>query len=84
MVRGNQPDLRILEEEWHKIVIQIGWKLEPVFQLDNSAVDEAPIKVKPGSPTMTLPQQLPNVFPTSALALRDVMHLSCSPSESEY
>jgi len=61
MVRGNQPDLRILEEEWHKIEIQTGWKLEPVFQFDNSAVDEAPAKVKPGSPTMTLPQQLPNV-----------------------
>ena len=61
VVRGNQPDLRILEEEWHKIEIQTGWKLEPVFQFDNSAVDEAPTKVKPGSPTMTQPQQLPNV-----------------------
>jgi len=61
VVRGNQPDLRILEEEWHKIEIQTGWKLEPVFQFDNSAVDEALSKVKPGSPTMTLPQQLPNV-----------------------
>jgi len=61
VVRGNQPHLRILEEEWHKIEIQTGYKLEPVFQFDNSAVDEAPTKVKPGSPTMTLPQQLPNV-----------------------
>ena len=61
VVRGNQPDLRILEEEWHKIEIQSGWKLEPVFQFHNSAVDEAPTKVKPGSPTMTQPQQLPNV-----------------------
>lgn len=35
-VRGNDSNIKLLEEEWHNISLQTDWKLEPVYQYENT------------------------------------------------
>ena len=34
MVRGDESDLQILQEEWDKVAIQTGWRIEPMLQFE--------------------------------------------------
>ena len=59
VIRGKESDVELLEEEWHKISIQTGWKLEPVFHFENPVACEVPINVdaSPSPTTGTVSQQ---------------------------
>ena len=60
VVRGNKPDVELLVEEWHKIEIQTGWKLEPVLHFDNSTAVEPTTSVHENSdPSTASPPQQP-------------------------
>ena len=60
MVRGNKPDVELLVEEWHKIEIQTGWRLEPVLHFDNStAVEPIPSVHENSDPSTASPPQQP-------------------------
>ena len=67
VIRGNKPDIDLLDKEWPNVALQTGWKLEPVLCFESAESTPAQLPSsntvlscdEPPTPTPLQPQ-LPN------------------------
>ena len=61
VIRGNKPDIDLLDKEWPNVALQTGWKLEPVLCFESAESTPAQL---PSSNTVLTCDESPTPTPT--------------------